>query len=151
MKEYNRILEETMTNGKTASDAIEEFTEIMKHYRLELTNADEIQKNFEEDMAKIGQTAITNKDALSPGDKTKVTKATNTIGRADQISGIADAPAVTNLQQQIQNLVTITQNLAAAQAAAAVNAEKAAAETSKGMTDAASAVKGVVAQDREEK
>ena len=69
-KEYQRVLQKTMEGTGSAEDALKEFTEVMRKYKLEVTNADEIQEQFAQDMeniANIGLNTPGKKDGSSGG------------------------------------------------------------------------------------
>ena len=102
--EYNRILKETIQNGGSAEDAMAELTKTMKAYKLELTNADEVQKQFAEDIEKVYEAANQSRDNLNQGEKTALTKGINERNSAKNLVGTLTNENVTNVQQNADQI-----------------------------------------------
>ena len=102
--EYNRILKETIQNGGSAEDAMAELTKTMKAYKLELTNADEVQKQFAEDIEKVYEAASQSRDNLNQGEKTALTKGMNERNAAKNLAGTLTNENVTNVQQNADQI-----------------------------------------------
>ena len=107
--EYNRILKETIQNGGSAEDAMAELTKTMKAYKLELTNADEVQKQFAEDIEKVYEAASQSRDNLNQGEKTALTKGMNERNAAKNLQSSLTNESVTNVQQNA-NQITDAEN-----------------------------------------
>ena len=92
-KEYQQVLQKTMEKTGSAEDALKAFTEVMRKYKLEVTNADEVQEQFAQDMEKIANAGLSTpggksgKGGIDPNKKGDFTR------RRDAINNISDSLA----------------------------------------------------------
>ena len=103
--EYNRILRETIQTGGSADDAMKDFTKSMKGYKLEVTNADEIQEEFRKDIEETTQAALANRQGLSRGDNQKLINAGKEMAGAQALQNTANSAPIAAVQQNTQEQV----------------------------------------------
>lgn len=109
-KEYQQVLQKTMQETGSAEDALKAFTEVMRKYKLEVTNADEVQEQFAQDMEKIANVGLNTtggkngKGGIDPNKKGDFTRRRDAINNTrDSLVNDADIQAYqSGRERQIQ-------------------------------------------------
>ena len=109
--EYNRILRETIQTGGSADDAMKDFTKSMKGYKLEVTNADEIQEEFRKDIEETTQAALANRQGLSRGDNQKLLNAGKEMAGAQALQNTVNSAPIAAVQQNSQEQIQTQESI----------------------------------------